>query len=80
MMLRGEGWICWTTKEAPALRSVKPIETTAREKEKPIQEQQFGLNIDSLPIERNAPAPVGSLMQSTKKFHDRPPERHSGLK
>ena len=46
-------------KDAPPLQGAhKPTPKAA--KEKPVQEWQFGPNIDSLPIERNAPASASS--------------------
>ena len=58
-MMQGVGWIAWETREAPALPGAKPTPTPKPVREKPIQEWQFGSNIDSLPIEHNTPAPAG---------------------
>jgi hypothetical protein len=38
--------------------AVKSIATAT--KGQPVQEQQYGSNIDSVPIEHNTPAPMGS--------------------
>jgi len=66
MMTRGTGWIAWDDpKDAPKLPSTKPAEKPV--KERPVQEQQFGSNIDSMPIEHNAPAPAGSWLACSEK-------------
>ena len=58
-MMRGVGWIAWEPQEAPALPGrPKPAEKPVRER--PVQEQQFGSNIDSMPVECNAAAPTHS--------------------
>ena len=61
-MIRGENWIAWDVLEAPALPGTKPAARSVREQ--PFQEQQYGSNIDTLPIESNAPAPTHSRIVS----------------
>ena len=57
-MIQGENWIAWEREEAPALPGAEPPPKPVRER--PVQEQQFGSNIDSMPIECNTPVPAGS--------------------
>jgi hypothetical protein len=63
-MMQGTGWIAWEMGEIPILPAPKPARKAARER--PVQEQQYGSNIDSMPRESNPPPPAHSQVMAAE--------------